>query len=362
MNGQAAVAAGLRTQADWARKLGSPLYTALLSEAAADVEAGGACWRVLERQEDTASYMALALRFLGAMHRLVLEGKAPELAPYYPSAGGARPPEEAWPPFRATVEQNAAALGQLVIHPVQTNEVARSCGLLGGFLLIARETGLPLRLLELGASAGLNLRWDHYWYQAGRSAWGDPQSPIRFENAFAEGEPPFDCAPEIIERAGCDPNPLDPNQPETELTLASFVWPDQLARFHRLRAALAIARSVPARLDRGGAVEWLEPQLSAGAPGAATVVFHSIVMDYLPVEERNRVGELLHEAGGRAVAASPLAWLRMERGGEQTQVRLTLWPGGEERLLATAAFHGPPVRWLAVTGATDGVRRGGGIP
>ncbi|PYT27322.1 MAG: hypothetical protein DMG58_20555, partial [Acidobacteria bacterium] len=270
--------------------------------------------------------------------------------------------EEAWPLFHAAVEQNAAMLRQLVLHPVQTNEVARSCGLVGGFLLVARETGLPLRLLELGASAGLNLRWDHYWYQAGRSAWGDPQAPIRFENAISEGEPPFDCAPEIVERAGWDPNPLDPNLPETELTLASFVWPDQVARFHRLRDALAIARRVPARVDAAGAVDWLEAQLSMIVPAAATVVFHSIVMDYLPVEERNRVRELLHEAGQRAGAASPVAWLRMERGGEQTEVRLTLWPGGEERLLATAAFHGPPVRWLAVTSATDGARSGRGIP
>src|SRR5216684_432374 len=106
---------------------------------------------------------------MGAVHWLVLEGKVPELALYYPSAGGSRPLEEAWPAFRATVEQNAAALRQLVLHPVQTNEVARSCGLLGGFLMVARETGLPLRLLELGTSAGLNLRWDRYWYQAGES-------------------------------------------------------------------------------------------------------------------------------------------------------------------------------------------------
>ncbi len=234
--------------------------------------------------------------------------------------------------------------------------------MLGGFLLVARETRLPLRLLELGASAGLNLRWDHYWYQAGASAWGDPQSSIRFENAFAEGEPPFELAPEIIERAGCDPNPLDPHAPETELTLASFIWADQIARFQRLRDALAIARRVPARVDAAGAGEWLAPQLSISAPGAATVVFHSVVMDYLTGEERDRVRKLLHEAGQRAVAAAPLAWLRMERGGEQAEVRLTLWPGGEDHLLATCAFHGPPVRWLAAVSTTDGARLQRGIP
>jgi len=146
------------------------------------------------------------------------------------------------------------------------------------------------------------------------------------------------------------------------LTLASFIWADQVARFERLRDALAIARRVPARVDAAGAGAWLPEQFSMSAPGAATVVFHSIVMDYLPVEERNRLGELMNEAGQRAVEAAPVAWLRMERGGEQAEVRLTVWPGGEERLLANAAFHGPPVRWLAAASATDGTRPQHGIP
>src|SRR2546427_11621694 len=90
MSAQADVAAGLRTQAEWCRKLGSPLYTALLSEAAADGEAGGACWRVLGGQEGAG---ALALRFMGAVHRVGPEGRAPELGPYYSSRGCAPPLE-----------------------------------------------------------------------------------------------------------------------------------------------------------------------------------------------------------------------------------------------------------------------------
>lgn len=340
---QGGVAQKLREQAEWCRKLGSPLYTTLLIQAAVDVEGGGPCWQVLNGAE-TGS--ALALRFLGAVHRLVLEGKAPELAPYYPSMNGAGEVEEVWPAFRRAVERYRTELPALVACPVQTNEVARSCALAGGFLLVARETGLPLRLLEIGASAGLNLRWDHFWYQAGMSEWGDPAAPVRFENAFSEGRPPFEVSAQVIERCGCDRNPLDPNLPGTELTLRSYVWPDQVARHEKLRAALAIARRVPARLDKAHAAEWLALQLAGSTPGAVTVVFHSLVIPYLPVDERERVCELLREAGHRATEDAPLAWLRMEAGGEQAEVRLTLWLGGAERLIAATSYHGPPVRWL----------------
>jgi hypothetical protein len=36
----------------------------------------------------------------------------------------------------------------------------------------------------------------------------------------------------------------------------------------------------------------------------------------------------------------------MERGSDEADVRLTVWPGGAERLIARAGYHGPPVRWL----------------
>jgi hypothetical protein len=37
----------------------------------------------------------------------------------------------------------------------------------------------------------------------------------------------------------------------------------------------------------------------------------------------------------------------MEPAGPQAEVRLTIWPGYEERVIATAGFHGAAVRWLA---------------
>jgi hypothetical protein len=94
---RAAVARRLRRQARACHALGSPLYSYLLERSADDAEAGGPAWSVLEGHESDPPGSALALRLMGAVHRLVLEGRAPSLAMHYPSAGGE--PRDAWPAF-----------------------------------------------------------------------------------------------------------------------------------------------------------------------------------------------------------------------------------------------------------------------
>jgi hypothetical protein len=275
---------------------------------------------------------------MGAVHRLVLSGEAPALARHFQSAGGR--PGDAWPAFLDVLRERRDELRELVEHPVQTNEPGRCAALLGGFLEVARRTGLPLRLLEVGASAGLNLRFDRYRYELGQERWGPPESPVVLR-ARVSGRPSLDTPLRIASREGCDPRPLDPSSEVDRLTLASYVWPDQLERHERLRAALTVAEKTTATVDRAGAAEWTEARLAEAAPGVAIVVFHSIVMQYLPAAERERFERALEAAPGT------VAWLRMEPADDLTEVRLTLWPGGEERLLARAGYHGDPVEWLA---------------
>src|SRR5690606_19498972 len=140
----------LREQARWCKSLGSPLYAHLLSHAARDVLANGPTRQLLAGHEHAPLGSALALRFMGAVHRLVLSGRAPALAAYYPSAGEPTTPGDPWPAFRETLVRSRDELRPLIERPVQTNEVGRSAALLGAFLWIARETRLPLRLLEIG--------------------------------------------------------------------------------------------------------------------------------------------------------------------------------------------------------------------
>ena len=109
-----------------------------------------------------------------------------------------------------------------------------------------------------------------------------------------------------------------------------------------------MASRVAVKVDAADACDWLETRLAEPVDGVATVVFHSIFVQYLTVAGRNRLRATIEAAGRRASPAAPLAWLRMEPGGARhADVRLTMWPGGRERVLATAGFHGQPVRWLS---------------
>jgi hypothetical protein len=337
----ASIDALLRFQSRACGGLGSPLYEDLLRRAADDFEQGGPTRAVLAGHEEDPGGSALALRLMGAAHRLALDGTAAELAERYRSGDGDAEPT--WRAFRVVLEQHHEELRALVERPVQTNEVGRCAALLPGFLEVAAATGLPLRLLEVGASAGLNLRWDAYRYESEGFAWGPPASPLQIRFEVDGGELPLAAPVVVAERRGCDAAPIDPAERDGRLTLLSYIWPDQELRLARMRAAFELARELPAEVELGAAAAWVAARLAEPSPGTAGVVYHSVVMQYLPASERDEFEAAIRDAGGRATEEQPLAWLRMEPAGERAELRLTKWPGGEDRHLAFAGYHGNPV-------------------
>ena len=90
----------------------------------------------------------------------------------------------------------------------------------------------------------------------------------------------------------------------------------------------------------------MQQWLSEPATGVTTVVVHSIMFQYLSIDGRRDLLDTIDAASRRASPDAPLAWLRMEPGGEHAEIRLTIWPGGVTRLLATSSYHGPPIRWM----------------
>ncbi|MDQ1521167.1 MAG: hypothetical protein QOI55_2240 [Actinomycetota bacterium] len=332
-----------------ARHSGSAFYGDLCELLAQDAERDGVVVGAMGEHATAPFDDAYNLRLLGGLHRMVLTGEAPALRAHYPSTGGDGDAEAAWRLIEPILRAPPPAVLDALARGCQTNEVGRAAPLASGFAVVGARTGLPLRLLELGSSAGLNLRLDRYYYESGTQAWGDSSSAVRFVDDWDGGAPPFAPATEVASRRGCDLAPIDPNAPGTDITLLSFVWPGQSLRFERLRAALDIARDVPVDIDTAPADAWLAAQLASPIRGVATIVFHSIVWGYFSTETRNRVTATLAEAGGRATDDAPLAWVRLEPAPKMihAELRCTTWPGGDEQLLATAGFHAGRVTWLA---------------
>ncbi|HEX8263053.1 MAG TPA: DUF2332 family protein [Allosphingosinicella sp.] len=339
-----AVRAAFARQAHWAEALGSPFMVRLcrlLGERLdRKTELGR---RVLDWPGEPDSLAdALPLRLTGGLHALVRRGRAPGLAACYPPRP--LPDEEAlWAAVRPVLGD--PELMPWLDGPPQTNEVGRSAVLMAGLLVVADLFPQPVELLELGASAGLNLLLDRYGYDLGGLRAGDPASPLQLKPDWMGDRPPA-ARVEVAGRRGVDLRPLDPRRDGERLI--AYVWPDQRRRLAQLEAALAIARAEPAPVERGDAAGWLESRLAEpAAAGVTRVVFHSIAFQYFDEASKARIAAAMARSGAAAAAGRPLAWLRYEHDprDERLTLRLRTWPG-QESLLAYAHPHGSLVHWL----------------
>lgn len=333
------------TQADWCRVLGAP-FTARLCDALAQVvdRSTPAGRRLLDWPGDLF-VDAMTLRLVAGINAQVRAGTAPALAALFPPQGDGDTAAlaAALPPVLAD-----PAVAPWLDLPVQTNEVARSAVLMPGLMMVAARFGLPLALHELGASAGLNLRLDRYAYDLGGREVGPADAPIRLTPAW-DGPPPPPAEVRVAARRGVDLNPIDLLHDAPRARLLAFVWPEQEARRARLEAAIAAFLADPVPIDHGDAADWVDAHVAL-APGVATVVMNTIAFQYFPPDSQARIVARMAALGSAATADAPLAWLRFELKGAETgsvpALRLTMWPGGDDRLLATAHPHGASVTWL----------------
>jgi hypothetical protein len=288
---------------------------------------------------------ALALRLAGGLHALALNGMDVALAAAYPpNAGG-----DLESAVGAAVIRHDAWLSAWLGHPPQTNETGRSAVLLPGFLAIARETGLPLALAEIGSSAGLNLFFDRFRYRYGDAEWGDAAYPAMLSPQMRGAVPDLTGELKIASRAGSDIAPLNLEDGGDRLRLRTYIWADQSERLARLDAAIHVARQGTVTLEKADAADFVTRQLAARKAGECLVLFHSVVCQYLPEHTKKSIQTAMQRAGAEATPDAPLAWLAMEtlkNTDPHPVLQLTLWPGGQTRTLALADFHGRWIEWL----------------
>lgn len=338
-----------KLQADFCDQLGSPFTGRVLKALAHDIAMGGIAKELIFSFESEPVAAALALRMAGALHRRALDDPKCALGELYASAGGVRPDDDVLRSVLVEdITQNRLHYEAYLEGPPQTNEVGRSAVMIGGYLSIAEQTGLPLHVFEIGASAGLNLGCDRFFYRFGDEVWGDTKSPVSLAPDWHGGLPPLNADLQIAERQGCDIAPVDVGAHENQRRLESYIWPDQPERLARLRGAVSIAKELGTRVVHESADVFVENALQRTAPSAVRVIAHTIMWQYMPEDMRARIESTIGQAGEKASRTSPIAWLRLEPVDvkDPPSLRLTLWPGGETQDLAIAHPHGASVKWL----------------
>ncbi len=221
--------------------------------------------------------------------------------------------------------------------------------ILGAALHIAARTKLPLEILEIGASAGLNQGFDEYRYDLGNGlGWGNANAPLLIRSDWRGNLPPLDAPLNVAERSGSDLRPIDPADRAGANRLLSYIWPDQPFRIERTEAALAHAARMGRKIAAADAADWVESAFARPAQhGVCRVLFHTIVWQYMPAASQARIETALATAAARATEQSPLAHFAFEPDDKDGDARMTLtiWPGGEPIILGRGHFHGAYAEW-----------------
>lgn len=301
--------------------------------------------------DPSAAGDAVALRLAGALHALVLTDRAPALGALYPPHDTATSPARLQSTVVNTLNDEAGFVLRWLESPPQTNEVSRCSALIPAFHLLANHYGLPLVTSELGASAGLNMIWDHYRCRIGAKGWGPGTAGLQLAPDWHGPVPPrADIS--IRDRAGCDLSPLSPGSEDDRLRLMAYTWPDQPDRLERLQTALNLAASLGNRVENADAADWAESRLANPRSNCLHVLYHSVTWQYFPPAVARRIANAVAAAGARATPLSPFAWLRIEADGKEdgAAITLTFWPGARRHNIGRIDFHGRWVQWAGLSG------------
>jgi len=326
----------------------SPLYGCLLLAMAYDSDLL-ALARAARRDQPAG------LLLLAAVHYLLLKSAQPlpPLASFYPDVadGTARTGDPVSAFRRFCLERRSEIRALIASRRVQTNEVGRSACLLPAFAL-ASETarGLPLALVEVGASAGLNLLFDRYAYDYGDGVVrSDVASAVRISCSLrGDRSPPLpDVLPQVASRVGVDLNPVDARDPDARLWQRALIWPEHTTRAENLRHALEITQESPALVVAGDALALLPSILDSISEDAVPCVFHTHAVYQFAPEDRDRLYALLAECSARRGLIVQIGMEPSETDRSVLSFSIYRYGYTAEQRLADCDYHGAWLSWSA---------------
>jgi hypothetical protein len=311
-----------------ARKVKSPLYEQFSYGVAEDPE-------ILDLLVLSPSEQPPPNLLFASVHYLLLTGVNHPLKDYYPDLSpSARSASTAYDAFRDFCLEHREELTRLI----STRLVA------------ALDGDGPLAQIEIGASAGLNLLWEHYRYDYGSGVtWGSDAAPVRLSTDL-RGEVVLPMLPATLRAAwsvGVDLNPVEIEDEDAVTWLRALVWPENVEQQGQLMAAIQVAKEHPPRLLKGDGSELL-PELLRSAPPLTTLcVFATVTLYQFPTEA---LRTLMKTMQGYSLSR-PVYFVSMEQaGGPYCELRLTVYEGGTRKIVDLANCH-PHGRWLEWLGA-----------
>lgn len=285
-----------------------------------------------------------------AVQYLLFDAPDEPLAAYFPSVSESpRPPDaDAVPRFRAfCLDRRDELLDLLATRRVQTNVVRRSGVLFPVFEYLSRRCDrTPLGLVEVGASAGLNLLWDGYGYDYGEHGrYGVVGSPVQISTEVrGERVPPLpDAPPPVGTRLGIDLEPLDVRDEADVRWLRALVWPEHDDRRALLEGAISVARETPPTLVAGDAIEELGSVCERVPDDERLCLFNTHSLYQLTPAQRDEFAEEVDRVG----RTRDLFWVDCEWYGAVPEVRFTEYADGERKTAVLARYdaHGRWIEW-----------------
>lgn len=263
----------------------SPLYQVLSRTVAADE-------RLLDLAAETRPGQQPANMLMAAAHLLVLRDPDLPFARFFASVRGedVEPPQGAGAEFGAFCADHRDAITQILRERlVQTNAPGRGAALRLAMHELTHRIHGPVTFLEIGPSAGIQLRFDRWALHTASRRFGPADAPLTLRPEWRADQPPpdLDRIPPVRDRLGVDLHPVDASDPEQRLWLQALVWPEHRDRFVELATALDAVAADPPTILRGDAIEML-PRLDGETFGddIPLVVFHAMVRMHVPADRR----------------------------------------------------------------------------
>ena len=328
----------------------APLYRTLATAIADDAQ-------LCSLLQVASDEQAIPVLLFAAVHHELLRTREPSLACFYPNLQREPAEGDAFAAFRDFALLNADSIrATIATRHTQTNEIGRCALFVPALAALNTEVG-PLSLVDVGASAGLNLMLDRfrYTYEPGGSV--GPASTVHLPCSTRGPVPVPGTLPSIAAAVGIDAFPIDLDDDDALRWLEACVWPDQIDRFERLVAAIDLARTVRPVVRHGDAVDDLAATVVEAAAAGHPTVTNSWVLNYLAPASRQRYVAALDELGSRfdlswVLAESPAQTVGLpipttEPAEELTVLSVVRWRGGRRTVqrLATCHPHGYWMHW-----------------